>query len=142
MFQKRKHINDHVNCLYSLVFLVRSHWPHFVDTYFSCNNCIHMYIKYALRNYDAKLSLHWTFSLHRSSIALPGIQWFSERHVKILPSSSTAGVKLRILRVILRSSESGCAQKQEFVIWKDYKYSLWCNPFKLISKSITNNNWY
>lgn len=61
-------------------------------------------------------NLQWTTSLHLSSIALSGMNGFSERHVKYFPSSSTTGMNVRTLNDWLPVSEN-CGNEWK-MIWK------------------------
>ena len=61
-------------------------------------------------------NLQCTTSLHLSSIALSGMNGFSERHVKYFPSSSTTGMNVRTLNDWLPVSEN-CGNGWK-MIWK------------------------
>ena len=55
---------------------------------------------------NSNSDLQCTTSLHLSSIALSGMNGFSERHVKYFPSSSTTGMNVRTLNDWLPVSEN------------------------------------
>lgn len=66
--------------------------------------------------------LQWTTSLHLSSIALSGMNGFSERHVKYFPSSSTTGMNVRTLNDWLPVSEN-CGMKNDLKIRSERRRS-------------------